>query len=261
MTRRNWTQSEVDYLQDKWGVVSIKGIAKHLDRNVSSVKQKADHIGLGDPRMNFEGITICQLAKALGREYSILKTWIASYNMPAKKKVFCQEARVLVISYEAFWKWAEGYKELLNFAKMEENMLGAEPAWVKVKRKADKSRSQRTWQSTAWDPKEDQRLHQLVKLPTITYPELAKLLNRSESSIRRRLYDLHIKFRPARLNNHVKYTSQQTELLIQMAEAGYGYETIAAALGPNKSANGVRGKLERMNFDFKKRQFRKVTAE
>lgn len=257
MARKEWTKDEVDYLQDKWGVISIKGIAKHLDRNVSSVKQKAQKIGLGDPRMNFEGITVCQLAKALGREYSIIKGWINRYSMPAKRKIFCQESRVLTIGYDDFWKWAEGHKELLNLAKMEENMIGPEPPWVKVKRKADKARSQRTWQSTAWEPEEDQRLLQLVKQSNATYPELAKLLNRSESSIRRRLYDLYSEHKPKRSSN-AKYTDEQLSTLKRMAQAGYGYETIAAALGPDKSANGVRGKLERMNFDFKRRQFREV---
>ncbi|GKU79803.1 HTH domain-containing protein [Paenibacillus sp. L3-i20] len=258
MSRRQWTKEEVEFLENRWGVVSLKAIAQKLDRNMSSVKQKAEHIGLGDARMNFDGITICQLAKALGREYSILKGWINRYKMPAKKKIFVSEARVWIIGYKEFWKWAEQHKELLNLAKMEENMLGPEPNWVKVKRNADLLRSQRTWQSTAWEAKEDQKLLQLVRLPNITYPELAKQLNRTETSIRRRLYDLNSKFHPVRLNNHVKYTSEQVAKLKEMAQAGYGYETIATALGPDKSASGVRGKLERMNFDFKRRCFKEA---
>ena len=261
MGTKNWNQTELDYLQDKWGVISIKGIANHLKKSVSAVKLKAQRIGLGDPRMSFEGITICQLAKALGREYSIIRNWIDRYGMPAKSKIFARENRVLIIGYNEFWEWAEQHRELINFAKMDLNILGAEPDWVKVKRKADQMRSQRTWQSTAWDLKEDQRLLQLVRLPKITYPELARQLNRTESSIRRRLYDLNSKILPVRLNNHVKYTSGQVRTLIEMAESGYGYETIAAALGPDKSANGVRGKLERMNFDFKRRQFREVVGK
>jgi hypothetical protein len=41
-----------------------------------------------------------------------------------------------------------------------------------------------------------------------------------------------------------------------MAQQGYACETIARELG--KSALGVRGKLERMGFDFKRREFRDV---
>lgn len=251
----NWTKEEAEYLQDQWGVTSIKGIAARLEKSVNAVKLKAQRLGLGDPRMNFRGITVCQLAKALNRQYNCVKTWIVRYDMPAKKKLFCQESRVWVIEYDDFWSWAEQHKELINLAKMEPNLLGAEPDWAKVKRKADQLRSQKTWQSVDWTPSEDQRLSQILKTE-ITYPELAVMFNRSEASIKRRIYDLNLKMRPVQLNNRVKYTDADIQTLLRMAQAGYGYETIGRKLG--KSALGVRGKLERMGFDFKRRRLREV---
>jgi len=254
---KHWTKSEIDYLHDKWGTVSTKGIAKHLGRSVLAVKLKAGREGLSDAKLHFDGITLNQLMKALNKDYGYTaNAWVKRYGLPVKEKVFAVNKRYKVIRYEDFWKWAENHKELINFAKMEENALGPEPDWVKVKRSADRMRSQRTWLSTAWTKQEDEKLLQLVKLPNITYPELAKHLNRSETSIRRRLYDLNSKMLPVRLNNHVKYTKEEVELLKQMATAGYPYETIAERLG--KSALGVRGKLERMNFDFKARKFKEV---
>lgn len=251
----NWTNEELDYLQDKWGAISIKSIALNLGKSVSAVRLKGQRIGLGDPRMNFDGITAHQLAKGLGRDYNTIKNWIDRYHLPARKKLFCQESRVLVIEYEAFWKWAEEHKELINFTKMEWGMLGAEPDWVKIKRKADQLRSQKTQQSVHWTPTEDQRLSQLLRMD-ITYPELANLLNRSEASIKRRIHDLELKLRPTRRNNHIKYSNDEVKKLLQMAEQGYSYESIGQALG--KSALGVRGKLERMGFDFKRRRLKEV---
>lgn len=251
----NWTKEELDYLQDHWGVISIKGISNRLGKSINAVKLKAQRIGLGDPRMNFDGITVNQLAKALNREYSVVKAWIQRYHMPVKKKLFCQEKRVQVISYEAFWTWAEGHKELLNLAKMEPGTIGPEPEWAKVKRKADQLRSQKTWQSVDWTPTEDQRLSQILRTE-ITYPELAIMFNRSEASIRRRIHDLGLKMRPVRLNNLIKYTPEEVQTLLRMAQEGYSYETIGQTIG--KSALGVRGKLERMGFDFKRRRLREV---
>ncbi len=251
----NWTKDEVDYLQDQWGVTSIKGIATRIGKSVNAVKLKAQRIGLGDPRMSFEGITVNQLAKALNREYSVVKAWIERYNMPVKKKLFCQEARVQVIGYETFWTWAEGHKELLNIAKMEPGTIGPEPGWAKVKRKADQLRSQKTQQSVDWTHAEDQRLAQILKTE-ITYPELALMFNRSEASIKRRIQDLNLKLRPVRLNNFIKYTPNEVEKLLRMAQEGYSYETIGQTLG--RSALGIRGKLERMGFDFKRRRLREV---
>lgn len=234
----NWTKEESDYLQDQWGVISIKGIATRLGKSVNAVKLKAQRMGLSDARMNFDGITVCQLGKALGREYSTMKNWINRYGMPARKKLFAQSARVLVIGYSDFWKWAEEHKELLNLAKMEPGTIGPEPEWAKVKRKADQLTSQKTWQSVDWTPAEDQRLAQILKTE-ITYPELACMFNRSESSIKRRIHDLNLKMRPVRLNNMIKYTPDEVQTLLRMAQEGYSYETIGVVLG--KSALGVRG--------------------
>ncbi|MNW51708.1 hypothetical protein D3C74_292010 [compost metagenome] len=251
-----WTKEEFEYLQDKWGVISIKSIATHLNKSINAVKLKAQRSGLGDPRMNFEGITVHQLAKALDRGYSVIKIWIKTYGMPVKKKLFCKESRVLVISYSDFWKWAEEHKELMNLSKMEPGTIGPEPEWAKIKRKADQLRSQKSQQSVDWTPAEDQQLAQILKME-ITYPELAIMFNRSEASIKRRIHDMGLKFRPVRLNNHVKYTPEEVQTLLRMAQEGYSYETIGQAIG--KSALGVRGKLERMGFDFKRRKLREVS--
>lgn len=250
----HWTKDEVDFLQDCWGIRSMKYIAERLGRSVGAVQQKAQKIGLGDARFCYEGITICQLMQALNKSYNSVNAWIERYGMPVRRKVFSRTERVKVISYEAFWKWAEQHKELINLAKMEPGMLGPEPEWAKVKRKADQLRSQKTWQSKPWTPGDDQRLLQMVRLGS-TYPELATHFNRSESSIKRRLYDLNSPYRPKRTPPY-SYTSEEVQKLVRMAEQGHAYETIAKELG--KSALGVRGKLEQMGFDFKRRRLLEV---
>jgi len=255
---KDWTQEEINYLQDKWGKVSLKTISKNLGRSINAIKLKAQRCGLTDSRFSYDGITISQLMQALDKSYNSVYSWIRNYGMPVKTKVFCQEARVKVISYDDFWEWAEQHKELLNFAKMEPSLLGAEPDWMVEKRKADQQRSQKTKLAIEWALTEDQRLKQMVALPGMTYSKLAKHFNRSESAIKRRLHDLKIKFRPERLYNHNKYSPDEIRQIALMARAGYAFETIAEKLGNHRSALGVRGKLERMNFDFKRREFREV---
>lgn len=251
----NWTSEELNYLTERWGAVSAKGIAIHLCRSLSAIIQKSQKIGLGDPTLHFDGITICQLMQALNKSYSSVYAWIRDYGMPVKSKVFVKDLRVKVIAYKDFWEWAECNKELLNFAKMEPNLMGAEPDWVKIKRRADQLRSQKTWQSVKWSIEEDQRLRQLINLPGMTYTELSIQLNRSVPSIKRRMYDLYIVHKLKRARND-KYSEGDIERLSIMAQQGHAYETIARELG--KSALGVRGKLERMNFDFKRRKFKKA---
>ena len=47
--RRNksWSEAEDAYLQDKWGVVSIQGIAKALGRTENAVLNRKNRLGLG----------------------------------------------------------------------------------------------------------------------------------------------------------------------------------------------------------------------
>jgi hypothetical protein len=250
----NWTNEELNYLTERWGTVSAKVISIHLGRTLSAIIQKSQKIGLGDPTLHFDGITICQLMQALNKSYGAVYAWIRDYGMPVKSKVFVKALRVKVIAYKEFWEWAECNKELLNFAKMEPNTMGPEPDWVKIKRNADQLRSQKTWQSVKWSAEEDQRLQQLINLPNMTYSELSSQLNRSVPAIKRRMYDLYIVHKLKRARND-KYSDSDIKKLSTMAQQGHAYETIAKELG--KSALGVRGKLERMNFDFKRREFKK----
>ncbi|WP_342435943.1 hypothetical protein NSS79_20690 [Paenibacillus sp. FSL L8-0436] len=254
---KNWTQEELEYLQDRWGTSSLKSISLRLGRSIEAIKLKAGRMGLKDSRMSFDGITVNQLSLALDKSYNqIVRYWIPQYGFPARRKIFASSARVLVIGYEDFWKWAEQHKEMINLAKMEPNLLGAEPAWAKVKRRADKMRSQKTYQGVHWTPDEDQRLVQVLRTRGMTYPEVAKLFDRSEAAVKRRLHDLGVKMRPVRLENHIKYTADEVQTLLRMAQEGYSFETIAQELG--KSALGVRGKLERMGFEFKRRKLLEV---
>lgn len=248
---KTWTKKEITYLEESWGKYSIKAIAKSLDRTVNAVKLKAQRLGLSDARFHFDGITINQLAEAINVSYSILKNWIKLYGFPAKKKLFAEESRVLIVRYDDFWKWAEQNKHMIDFSRIEKNILGSEPDWVEVKRNADlikKSKIKRS-KSNAWTKAEDNTLKGMLNAYSYTYPEIARRLNRSEGAIRTRIKDLGLKQRPVRLNNHIKYTEEEVRLIVDLYEKGYCLEDIADRI--NKSALGVRGKLERLGYKFK----------
>jgi hypothetical protein len=250
-TRRKWTDEEVRYLESRWGNMSIKNIAKKLDRSIHSIRLKAGRLGLIDPRLSFDGITINQLAKAINVSHSQIRRWIKYHDFPAKYKVFAMKSKVRVVSYEDFWKWAEQHKQMIDFSRIEPNILGPEPEWAKEKRNADIIKRQKIKKSNydPWTPEEDNILKGMLSAYRYTYPEIAQRLNRSEGAIKRRIQELGIKARPVRLNNHVKYTSEEVTVIVELVNKGHCLEDIAARL--NKSALGIRGKLERMGYRFK----------
>lgn len=62
-----WTQEEEYYLQDKWGEVSIKGIAKTLGRSENAIIVRAQRMGLGAHLHADSRVTANQLRKAARR--------------------------------------------------------------------------------------------------------------------------------------------------------------------------------------------------
>lgn len=250
---KRWTDEDVAYLEEKWGVISRNGIAKGLSRTVLAVQLKAQRIGLGDPLTHIDGITISQLSQVLNTHYGILKNWIKKYDMPAQKKKVAKEQQVWIISYQDFWKWAEKNRHMLDFARLDRLTLGPEPEWVTEKRKADQIKLQHKPQphNTPWSESEVSRLKWMLDQHKYSYPDIANEIKRSQGAIKRRILDLGLKTRPVRLYNHNKYSVEDEQVIIDMMENGYCFEEIAERLGEGRSALGVRGKAERMGYKFK----------
>lgn len=250
---KTWTDEDVAYLEEKWGVLSREGIAKGLGRTVLAVQLKASRLGLGDPLTHIDGITVSQLSHVLNTHYGILKNWIKKYDMPAKQKKVAREQRVWIISYEDFWKWAEKNKQMLDFSRLDRLALGPEPNWVEEKRKADQIKllHKPKPHNTPWSEAEDSKLKWMLDQYKYSYSEIADELKRSQGAIKRRMLDLGLKARPVRLYNHNKYTTEEEQKIIEMLEKGYCFEEIASCLGEHRSALGVRGKVERMGYKFK----------
>lgn len=250
---RIWTEEEELYLQDHWGSKSVTLIAKHLKRPYGGVRRKAAELGLLDPTLHYDGITVRQLTIALGISCSTTKSWIHHYGFPAKQKVFSKKQRIYVVSYDDWWTWAEAHKHMINFAKLESLILGKEPDWVKGKRKIDQKRFE---ERRPWTEKEKKKLISMVSSYQFTYPEIATRLQRPEASIKRKLLDLNIKARPLSLDKHIKYTQEELDLIVELLNQGYSFNAIADFLNSDKprehhkSASGIRGKLERMGYTF-----------
>lgn len=168
-----------------------------------------------------------------------------------------KNSRFRVIDIDDFWKWAEQNKGILDFSRFQELSLGAEPEWVKIKRKADWDKLQRHGHHKAWTKTEDERMIRLLKQHKYTYQDLAKELRHSEGAIKRRILDLKLKERPIR-NPSRPWTEEEIETLCIMVSQGYDWSQIAEKVG--RTALATRGKYERLqNPDYMKRYNRGVS--
>ena len=240
--RRKWTQEEYDYLQEKWGTLSLKTIAKKLGRTENAILIKVHRLGLGPFLESGEYVSWSQLLKALGiqggRNYKEI-SWIKNRDFPIiEKKV--RNCSFKVVRLTDWWKWAEQNQNFLDFSKFEENLLGKEPAWVKEKRRHDYELSQR-YIKTPWTSIEDKRLERLVNQYKYTYTEISKIMRRTEAAIQRRCNDLKLKGRPLRESPHNKWEDWQLEKLNELLDSGVSYEVMSEIIG--KSVKAIRGKV------------------
>ncbi|MDU3722077.1 MAG: hypothetical protein E7G24_02550 [Clostridium celatum] len=241
MGAKNWSIEEVEYLEEKWGMTSIPSIAKHLGRSINSVKNKAYRLGLGRFIHQGEYITLHQLISAIGQKqnYSYLNERLERDGFPIKYKIMINK-KIKVIYIKEFWEWTKINQSKIDFSNFEENMLGPEDEWVKVKRKNDKLKK-KTFKTTPWTEQEDRRLEQELNKYKYSYKELSEMFNRTEGALQRRICDLGLKARPIKANNHIKWTKEEYNQLGEMIKARYNYERMSEVLG--KSAKAIRGRV------------------
>ncbi|NEZ46131.1 hypothetical protein FDF74_02760 [Clostridium niameyense] len=241
---RRYTREDVMYLEENWGVSSLKTIASNLGRTELAIIMKANKMGLGDSKLSLDGITISQLARTIQVHYqSIMRIWVEKYNFPVKSRVLINK-RVRYVRYEEFWKWAENNKNLIDFSRVEENILGKEPKWVKEKRRIDILADNRSRNKKEWTEAEIERLKSLLSTYRYTYADISERLGRSECAIKRKIYDLKIPYRPIPKNNHIPWTKEKKIRLKELYNKGYTPNLIAKTIG--KSEFSVYEKLRSM---------------
>lgn len=243
---KSWTEQELEYLQEHWGVCSIPTIAKHLGRSVSAVQQKAIKIGLGSFLLSSECVTLNQLLLAVKSHrngYNYAKTsWGERRGLPVHTKKV-NKCSFKVVYLDEFWDWAEKNRSFIDFSKMEPLALGEEPPWVAEQRRND-FQSNITLRKDPWTPEEDNHLKMLLSQHKYGYAELSKKLCRSAGAIQKRCCDLGIKERPVKASSHskeAKWCDSDYQVLADGIRSGKSYVTIAEEIG--KSEKAVRGKI------------------
>ena len=252
--KKQWTKAEENYLQDKWGTVSIKGLAKALGRSENAVVVRARRLGCGAHLAGDTRVSLHQLMLAIYGGVnmgSCTSNRLIREGLPVKWHIV-KNNRFRVIDIDDFWKWAEENKSILDFSRFEKYSLGAEPDWVDVKRKADYKKLQLHGQHNAvWTKTEDDKLRYLLDKGTYTYTDLARELRHSEGAVKKRILDLKIDKRPVRVPSR-KWTEEEIETLCKMVDQGYDFTLIAEKL--NRTALATRGKYERLqNPEYNKR--------
>ncbi|AJD31692.1 hypothetical protein FDE98_16635 [Clostridium sporogenes] len=222
-----WSQEEEEYLQRRYGKTTLKRIAKKLGRSENAIEIKASRLGLSSALEATGELTAAEIAKVFKIDaHVVVDKWIKNKALKAQYKAVRCKRKFWRIKTEDFWKWAKDNKEIINFSKLERNILGKEPSWVDLERKKDfKEKPKR--QHQFWNELEDRRLKNMWK-SNLSLKEIAERLNRSCSSIRHRSKRLGLV--PTRKVN-IPWKKEEIETLINMKEKGALDREIAWELG------------------------------
>lgn len=73
---KRWSKEDEEYLEDKWGYISIDSIATHLGRTKKAIRVKAKRMRLGGATLTGEFVTAYQASKILGIDrHAITDCW------------------------------------------------------------------------------------------------------------------------------------------------------------------------------------------
>lgn len=240
--KKKWTNEEVSILKEMWGEHSIPNIAKKLNRSENSIRVKSFRVGLRDNIRSGDYLLLNDVLKILGINYGKGTNRVINSNIPYKLKASVRQ-KYRIIYIDDFWKWAEKNKNIINFKNFERGELGPEPEWAEIKRQSDKKKAKEK-KNTPWTPSEDKQLIWLLEQYKYGYSDIARIIGRTEGAIKRRCYDLKVKARPIKADNHRKWTNEETNICLTMYSNGSTIEDISERL-EGRSALSVIGKIER----------------
>lgn len=106
---RRWTQDEKDYVEDKWGVLSISRIAKRIGRSYTSIQRYAERNNLGGSCFNTMYYTTVQVANMLGVDQKTIIRYVQVGELKADSRKI-QGRKVYLIPIEEFDKFKETFK-------------------------------------------------------------------------------------------------------------------------------------------------------
>lgn len=184
--QKRWTTEEVDFLKTWYGNKPIPWIASKLDRPVGSVQRKIERMKLPRTTEAAGKITVYQLAKSLNVDNHTVYLWIEKHEMPHQKKVVGYEKEYILINVKRFWNWAKKSQSLINFSKIERNVLLPEPEWFDDARKRDAEMIPNKTQQY-WTEEEDKEIWYLFYKRGYTQERIGKEMNRSRRAVQKRL--------------------------------------------------------------------------
>jgi biotin operon repressor/transposase len=223
-----WNEEDINYLEDAWGRVSIKTIAKKLNKTETAVELKAERLGLCGCYITGDYLNAHTVAKMLSIDtHTVTDYWIAKCGLKGRKTIL-KSMSMWFISLENLMKWLKNNQDKWNSRRVELYALGTEPQWLKDKRKQDLKLPKR--QRQKWTKEE---ISKLITYYTQgkTRKEIGKLLGRTEDGIQRKLSRLKENGTIPKSKIMCKWSNREEKMFKKLESKGLKDKDIAVELG------------------------------
>lgn len=175
MGGRAWSQEELIRLEELTEKYPLATVARKLNRSENAVFLKRQRTGIGGFMANTDMLTRNTLSRILGVENRTIQYWERKGLKSVRKKPYVMYRQQDIIRY------MKEHPEDWNAARITDDSLFMGYGWYKEKRRADKpNRYNWTESEVSW--------MKTLRRQGFTIREIAEKMNRSESSIKYKMY-------------------------------------------------------------------------
>lgn len=175
MGGRAWSQEDIELLEEITEKYPLATVARKLNRSENAVFIKQQRLDIGGLRANTDMLTRNTLSRILGVENRTIQYWERKGLKSIKKKPYVMYRQQDIIRY------MRDHPEDWNAARITDDSLFMGYDWYKEKRRTDKpSRYNWTEAEVSW--------MKTLRRQGFTIREIAEKMNRSESSIKYKMY-------------------------------------------------------------------------
>ena len=219
--RRQWTEEEIEYLQEEWGFLSLNTLSSRLGRSKKAILSKLNQLEITQKEY-CEYFSKKNAAKALGVSHRVIDKLIAMGLKCKKKK--CKERIRTYIDPIDLKRFIKNNQDSVSFANMEPGALGYEEKWMKEKRKNDKCKK-KTFKF--WTRKEINKLIEIY--PYKNCKQIAEELERTEFSVQEQINKLQKE--GLLIYKITRWTKKEEKELIKLDHKGKSDKEISEILG------------------------------
>lgn len=175
MSGRRWTDEELILLEELTEKYPLATVARHLNRTKEAVFLKRQRIGIGGYKANTDMLTRNTVAKILGIENRTLQYWERKGLKSYRKRPYVMYHQDDIIRY------MREHPKDWNASRITDDTLFMRYDWYKEKKRNDAPHKYN------WTGSEVRRMQHL-RHEGYSIREIAEVMNRSESSIKYKLY-------------------------------------------------------------------------